>query len=384
MDQKVLDSLDDATKPKFEALTREQRDQYAALYLAVGDDSRSALARLLADGRLIGVKSLRDDKDVLGQLATLLKPENLAPTLRPDHHDTTSRTGMQQLPYVEQLIRETADPGLISQRSHNTCGATTVEYMLAKTNPSEFVRLASELASPRGKTRLAGGERLDIADTHGLDMDQSGRTDVDRLMQSALMDAARIHFFGFGNHYDNRTDKGSVAPNVPGFSPTEMDKVLGQVLKQNRIAMLTPNHPQDGVVSFFGNLVHEGADLLSPLGALNSHLRNFLDTYRSHSMNEILDRVQHSLDKGGMVPVLTTFTSGQDVRSKVESLHYLAIVGVDREKGTVTLRNPWGSGEDGGGQGNPARSLVPGADAGTITMTVTEFEKVARVVFPEK
>lgn len=379
LDQQIMATLPEGAKVNFEALTRVQRDQYQSLYLAVGDDTRSALAKLLQDGHLVGAKPLVGDREMLSQLAALLKPEQLAPELRSDQlAKEAGRNGLQQLPFAEQLIREAADPGQISQRQHNTCGATTIEYLVAKKNPAEFVRIASALASPEGIVTFAGGQQVDIHKSHGLDFDNSGRTDVDRLMQSALMDAGRTGLFD--RHYDNRVDKGSFLPNMAGFSPTEMTHVLAQVLKEDRVALMTPNHSDE----WYADFIRKGADFLAPLGLLNHHLAKFFETYRSHTMVEILDRVEHSLAKGDPVPVLTSFTEDGSPVSKLESLHYLAVVGLDRQNRTITLRNPWGDGDKGSGDGTPKRSVVAGAEAGTVTMTFAEFEKIARAVYPDE
>lgn len=99
------------------------------------------------------------------------------------------------------------------------------------------MRLASELAIDPGSVTLAGGQRLNIDESNGLKLDTSHRSDVDRLTQSALMDAGRT--IGLA-HYDNQTDTGSLLPGKNGLNPAGMQGLMHQLLGDNRDRVLIP------------------------------------------------------------------------------------------------------------------------------------------------
>ena len=292
-----------------------------------------------------------------GALNDLLTPEAIA--------KNTARQGFQKLPYFDQVVQEAADPGLIAQGKQRTCGATTVEYLLAKENPAEFVRLAAGLASPTGKVKMAGGKEADAIVTDSVKLDASGRSDVDRLLQSAFMDKGRLFSFW---HYNNPTDSGSFLPaidipfsdlhsgwsdftyDINGLFPTELPNILKQALGEKYDMKM---------ISF---------------------------------TNDWLQQIKASLAQGKMVPVLTDYTSSTSImsipRQITNDLHYLAVVGIDEKNQTITLRNPWGAKEQAGPNDDPdfgplpPRKLAPGADAGTVTMSLAEFKKIAETIFP--
>lgn len=78
---------------------------------------------------------------------------------------------------------------------------------------------------------------------------------------------------------------------------------------------------------------------------------------------------------------------GRGQSDSLVPLHYLTVVNVDRTQGLVTLRNPWGDAEqgseaDGSARANrPERRLAAG-DAGTITMSLAEFNRILRAMLP--
>lgn len=346
----VLNGLSPDAQVKYLTLNPQQKEQLQQLFFALKPESQKALSCLLERG-VLTQPARRGDADMLTRLERLTHPENLAPEVQNEQiaKDGCDRTGIQTLPFVDQLVQEAADPGKIAQRLHNTCGATTVEYMLAQKDPSEFVRLASEVASPSGKVTLAGGQTVDVHDSNGARLDKTMRSDVDRMMQSAFMDASRANPV---SHYDNLTDKGGIGPIFPGLPPWNMPGLIKQVLGEDR----------------------DFIERISPMGQTDVHT--------------MLDRIEATTQNGQPVPVLTEF-KGPGEADGIAPLHYLAVTKVDRKHGTVTLRNPWGDWDQGSkadgehAAHRPQRETSAGP-AGTITMSIEEFERIVRAAFPAK
>ena len=101
---------------------------------------------------------------------------------------------------VGQVLAHLAEPAVINQSSRNTCGATTVQYVLATEQPAEYARLVVGLAG-EGRVALRGGGAMRLP-TGSTDRDDTNRDDVERLVQSAFQ-----HYGGdFRGSYANETD----------------------------------------------------------------------------------------------------------------------------------------------------------------------------------
>lgn len=108
--------------------------------------------------------------------------------------------GIDRKALIAQTIIELDDPGSISQRNKNTCGATVVQIALTHDNHAEYARLVSGLATPSGTTTMANGATIKRAgDWQAAD---GGRSIPSALLQPALMNVAAAPFA-----YDNTTDK---------------------------------------------------------------------------------------------------------------------------------------------------------------------------------
>lgn len=171
-------------------LPSEQQSQYQAILKVIPEndpDARLCLQEMLLDGRLPGKKDLQGKGDLLKNLSTLSE--------QPMQADLAKERGT----LVGDLIQEMYDPTCIAQKGKNTCGATTVQIILAERNPAEYVRLMGGLASPEGKAEAAGGT---ISRQPGTAADDgTNRSIGTRLMAPAFMD-----FANGGFSYDSASD----------------------------------------------------------------------------------------------------------------------------------------------------------------------------------
>lgn len=69
--------------------------------------------------------------------------------------------GLPRQALLEQAVLELAHPTAIAQKAPQTCVATSLQALLAMTQPEEYLRLLIGLASPGGSVRLANGDPLD-------------------------------------------------------------------------------------------------------------------------------------------------------------------------------------------------------------------------------
>ncbi|MBM3276437.1 MAG: hypothetical protein FJZ00_14880, partial [Candidatus Sericytochromatia bacterium] len=103
---------------------------------------------------------------------------------------------------LAQLVRETADPTCINQKSKGSCVATSVTIKLALSQPAEYVRLVAGLATPGGTVKLANGDTI-RREADWENNNDGGRALPEKLLQPALMD------YGNRGEYDNSKDKSS-------------------------------------------------------------------------------------------------------------------------------------------------------------------------------
>lgn len=132
---------------------------------------QAALAHLLRRGDLDKTDAHGDD--LLSNLDQL-RTQPLAP-------------GVDRDLVLAQTIAHLHDPGrTMSQGMKMTCAAATVSYQLAKQRPAEYARLVCGLTWTEGQVRLASGT-IARRSSDALQEDGSGRSAVERLVQSALM-----------------------------------------------------------------------------------------------------------------------------------------------------------------------------------------------------
>ncbi|MDB5100312.1 MAG: hypothetical protein JWM80_4733 [Cyanobacteria bacterium RYN_339] len=150
---------------------------------------QEALDGLVQTGR-IGSKDLRGGKTTLDHLEALATAP-LEPAI-----------AAQRLETLGETIMEIAQPGSISQRGRNTCGAAAAQGNLAQESPAEYVRLLVGLASPNGHVETTTGKWLHRNKKWFLDEHTGDRSVPSRLLQSSFMEVSS------NGSYDNKLDRG--------------------------------------------------------------------------------------------------------------------------------------------------------------------------------
>jgi len=255
-----------------------------------------------------------DDKDLTTGKTTL---DHLYDLAKNGVDRTMQANGIDTAKWLGGLVYELNDPGQIHQSNRGTCAATTTEYYMAINHPAEFARLVSEMGQ-KGSTTMAGGGTLTrVPDS--LPRDNTTRTAVDRVFQSALMNTSE-----FGR-YSNLTDSHS-GTGASGMSQDDVTRLMNN---------LTAG--QDGT---FRTVDGNDSSLISSIAACCA--------------------------KGIEVPVgLSWQNLGADG-------HELLVTQIDTSRGLVYLRNPWGTDEIGSQAGGPARQVLDGI--GDFAMTLRDFQ----------
>ena len=276
-------------KEALKKLTPQDREAYKAVASQVEADpaTHMTLRNLLLDGRLPGDKDLAAGKSLLANLSELAK-QPLA-------------EGIDRKALLADVIANVDDPITISQRQQNTCGPTTGQLMLARQQPSEYVRLAAGLASPEGSVQLQNGDTIK-READWNDRPEDGRTLGNRLFQSSLMEYANGKF-DYSNVNDTRKVKlGPVDLDIPGLLPNEM---------VNLAEALT------------------GGDHKIDFSIMSDRV--------SRTFREALEKA----GPGCEVPILVNYNvENQGVKSTAP--HYMLVTGFDAESGMVEVSNPWG------------------------------------------
>jgi hypothetical protein len=121
----------------------------------------------------------------LGGASTLIdeldrfESKNLAPNVQP----ASKKRAM------EDLLKEVANPHrYINQGDRGTCTCTSMSFNLALSNPAEYARLVTDLATT-GQAKLANGATI-TPPADAFANDTSRRSVGERLFQSALMNYA--------------------------------------------------------------------------------------------------------------------------------------------------------------------------------------------------
>lgn len=185
----------------FNALDASTREKFEQLKQGIGGDpaARAALSRLLTEGRL--------SEDLLESLLTL-DAQPLAP-------------GIDGKALLADALEEIEDPATINQQKQNTCGATSAQIFLAKSQPTEYLRLLSGLASPEGKVLTRGGDEIERKEDWSAE--DGGRTLSSRLLQPAFMELSNGKLT-----YDNTKDWHSrwKVPVYPGVMPDDEARLM--------------------------------------------------------------------------------------------------------------------------------------------------------------
>lgn len=248
-----------------------------------------------------------------------------------------SGRGLDTTEILAQTLKVISDPLSVQQgEGRGTCGAGTMEYLLLTQDPGHFAEIVDGITSKGLTAKLHGHDTMSLPES-ALPDDKSGRTPLDRLVQSAIMNRAR-----------------------------------------------TLNYP------FFDyNPQHDHSDFLSAItGNSSVPIENFRDLYTNITgrqfesessfvldKNDVAKKMEAAVATGEKVPVLVNFGSRTN-------FHWLSAEKIDHDLAgnpqTVTLRNPWGQDD---GSGDPPRKAL---GRGLISMRYSDFVKILDgAVFPK-
>ncbi|TKD02250.1 peptidoglycan-binding domain-containing protein [Polyangium fumosum] len=292
-------------------LPADRAGQFDAVRRSIGDDApaNAALERLLAAGRL-------HEGSLLPNLATFAQtPRNPALLLE---------AGIEPELLLGQVVRHVDNPLRVQQgRGHGTCGAGVMEYVVLRGDPAEFVRLVDGITREVRAVTLRSGKKLEMPRS-AIARDDSGRVDLDRLFQSAIMNHASAMSWLFD--YDN---------------PEDNDTFWAAVRGNSQMAVY-------GFTSLYQAIQGGTYTSVSKL---------------SRPKDEIAGLVATSAARGERVPVILEF----------KTYHWLSVewleAGKDGKPASIVLRNPWGKDEGGD---KPPRVAMP-EGGGRVRMKYADF-----------
>ncbi|WP_437641791.1 peptidoglycan-binding domain-containing protein [Sorangium sp. So ce854] len=296
----AVDSVGDSpATPASGALAADRSARLDEVRRALGGDARAlaALDRLLAAGRLHAGALLPN----LATMAGVRRDPRLV-----------LEGGIDPHLVLAQAIRHVDNPLRVKQGAgRGTCGAGTMEYVLLRVDPAEFVRILDGITREAGEVTLRSGRALRMP-RNAIGRDASGRVDIDRLLQSALMNHATAMSWIFD--YDNPEDNDSFWAALGGDSRVP----LGNFTSLFQDVM-------GGSYTSVSSLLRSGAS--------------------------VADDVAGAMGRGEKVPVLLKWDGGH---------HWVAAEKIERGAGgapaSVILRNPVGSDSC---QGSPPRAPLP-------------------------
>ncbi|XXY17648.1 peptidoglycan-binding protein [Sorangium sp. So ce216] len=281
------------------ALAADRSAHLVELRRALGGDARAlaALDRLLAAGRLHTGALLPN----LGAMAGARRDPRLV-----------LEGGIDPHLVLAQAIRHVDNPLRVKQGAcHGTCGAGTMEYVLLRVDPAEFVRILDGITREAGEVTLRSGRVLRMP-RNAILRDASGRVDIDRMFQSALMNHATAMSWIFD--YDNPEDNDSFWAALGGDSRV----------------------PLGNFTSLFQDI----------MGGSYSSVSSLLRSGAS-----VADDVAGAMGRGEKVPILLKWEGGY---------HWVVAEKIERGAGgapaSVILRNPVGSDSC---KGAPPRAPLP-------------------------
>lgn len=228
-------------KHALEGLSPRDRERYQAVKEQLKDDPQAQLALqlLLIEQKLPGSKN-EAGKDVLQALAVLANPK------------TQLAKGIHRQDLLGQLVRELATPSAINQHGKGTCTVTSMQIMMAREHPAEYVRIVAGLASPEGTVTLADGSTL-VREPGTVGNDGSGRSIPSRLWQPALMEFANGENVDYDNVKDQHSDTGH-----SGLSEDRIDKAMDALLGKNVATLNVQDEGLEAVMREIGRSTEAG------------------------------------------------------------------------------------------------------------------------------
>lgn len=272
--------------------------------------------------------SALQDKDKNGQ--TLLSNLHAIATGKLD--PSLEANGVHREDLLSSIMQEAGRPGEINQSSKGTCTVTSMQYMLCKEDPAEYVRLMRGLLSPSGEVKMRNGDTLK-RDAGSVPQDTAwDRSASERIFQAAMMEYSNGKL-----NYDNGKDKSTGKENVFLWFDKKVNK-----------GGLSADEQERGLQALFGRDFKQFTGLTPKMS---------VDVLKKLSGQNLLMDLKWG-DGGHAV----TFT-------KIEG---------DR----VYFRNPWGATGDAKGTtyDHPPRQLEDPATR-LESMSLKDFEKVFKRVF---
>lgn len=314
----AFNSLEDKQKAQFQRLAQD----------SVGEDGKldPAVAALLEDGKM-GVPDAKGNS--LAENLLALKNQKFGPGI----------DGKQVYQEVLDTLRnaEVSDQGKLGTKG--TCPVATTQYLSAKNDPAEYVRLMAGLTGSEGKVDMRNGDTLSLHQQLGGWPGRGGpdsRRFSDKVFQDSLMEYAS----GDSKSWNSAMDA-KIVKNPDGIS------TIG----------LTGLSQDDSYVAYNAVLPHK----------VNAY---------SYEQDSTAARQQAQKDMG------EAFQRGVEVPVSMnwapKGEHARHVVAVEKMDGDyVYIRNPHGALDDGRPQSGPEREVV--GEGGRVRMTRDEF--FSRLIF---
>jgi len=264
----ALEALGQGQRDKLKTVERYLRDLGASGHpeaVKHAQQMQGMLDKLLMQGKLEDLSA--EGTTVLDEMAKVLAGS--ARTLQGNIGDWRAlhdETGMTPKALVLQAVLEhLVDPRSIYQGDRtSTCGATTVQSMLAEAKPAEYARLVCQLLN-EGSVETAAGDLMS-ADVAGLGDGADRRSHVEDLLQESFMGLARdlpeprmsgdVDLTQFGNGRSGWTSRGRFgaaegATVDEGLSAAQMIGLANSVM-----------HGRSAAISFEGLDPKQALDVL--------------------------------------------------------------------------------------------------------------------------
>ncbi|MCI0415844.1 peptidoglycan-binding protein [bacterium] len=217
------------THRNFGAMSETQQAKTLFLYDDIKMDAKAALVDVVkrdVNGTPGLMTKTIDGKGTLLEQVERLHFSNLSPKILDARGNPADKTQV-----VEDLLKEIANPYRnINQSNRGTCSCTSMTFNLALSNPAEFGRIVTDLATT-GQSKLAGGVTIKPpADAFA--QDNSRRSVGERLFQSALMSYARD-----GDYQNNVRKKSGKVTDTGGTLAHQEVKVLSALHGKSYISL---------------------------------------------------------------------------------------------------------------------------------------------------
>lgn len=151
---------------------------------------------------------------------------------------------------LTHTLQELDDPARITQGIKMTCEATSLQILLARRDPAEYVRLVSGLASPEGTVTLRGGGTIARVS------DWQSATDAYRSEPSRLIQPAFATYADAPHRYSNTRDADELGRS--GLDDSQLTKLSTAVFGQPFTFLSPANSTSVERMAAYRHAVNEG------------------------------------------------------------------------------------------------------------------------------